>query len=109
MEQYLLFRERQEGKDIRTSDRGKVGRGGVRGQSHPEKLHFPVPKPFYPPGLNPRHRRGPCALSQARAAPEPTQGGSGWDPACPRQRNRNHSSSIAESEGSPVSTGQVGN
>lgn len=69
--------ERQEGKDIRTSDRGKVGRGGGRGQSHPEKLHFPVPKPFYPPGLNPRHRRGPCAPSQARAAPDPPRAAPG--------------------------------
>lgn len=42
--------ETQEGKDIRTSDGGKVVRGGGRGQSHPENLDFPVPKLFYPPG-----------------------------------------------------------
>lgn len=64
--------ERQEGKDLRTSDRGQVGRGGGRGQSHPEKLHFPVPKPFCTPGLNRAHSPRPA---QPRNPPRVAPGG----------------------------------
>lgn len=107
MERYLYLQtERKEGKDI-TRTRGEVW-GARAGQSHYEKFHFRVPKPFYPLGLHPQRGRGPCAPSKARAIPEPTQGGSRWHPVCPRQLSGNsqqYSASTLEPEGSSAPSG----
>lgn len=82
--------------------------GARAGQSHYEKFHFRVPKPFYPLGLHSQRGRGPCAPSKARAIPEPTQGGSRWHPVCPRQLSGNsqqYSASTLEPEGSSAPSG----